>query len=328
MEAGKTGDGASYTPGKVAAAERLLSQGWWNLREGEKKILEPLIAAGLSVGVNPDFSMLGLKPSLVLASTKGKASLFDVVGEDSFAFRSYYSSSLRSVMLAAPPVDEGHYYQFWQSRQREGLVDEVIIHPLHEVRFLMAPLESFNEDTLSFDFTWTELPRRRYTQAGETTSLKLPAPDTLTVLNQLQRNPMMDSLGELSAATGVGVEACSEASKYVIDFPVGWGFKGADGTRHSGILLYFEGLSENVFGPVRASVRDIPFSVLEAWGKDYDRYVYFAELMVPAENLSETTEFLGRVTATCASSFSYGFYEPTYLNQFAFSKKLAANEQD
>jgi hypothetical protein len=322
VEAGKTGDGASYSPGKVAAAKRLLLVGWWSLEDNEKKLLEPLIAAGLSVGINPNLSMLGLRPALVLANTKGKASLYDIAGDASFAFRSYYSSSSRAVMLAAPPADASSYTDFWQSKEAEGSLSDVLIHPLHEIRFLASPIDAFNEDTLSFDFSWDNLPRRGAVEPVTESAPKPYGLETLAVLNYLQRNPVADSLGDLAKSTGVDPERCKEALGFVTDFPLGWGFKGADGLRQAGLVCFFEGLKENVFGPVRASIRDIPFTVLEAWGRDYDRYVYFAEMMVPAENLAETSEFLGRVTAVCSSSFSYGFYEPTHLHQFNFSKKL------
>lgn len=322
MEAGKTGDGAGYTPGKVAAANNLLRTGWWNLKDGEKKLLEPLIAAGLSVGINANFSMLGLKPALVIANTKGKAGLYDIGGEDSFAFRSYYTSSSGAMILVAHPGEPSHYAGFWDEKQRDGEVSDVLIHPLREIRFLHAPVDCFNEDALSFDFAWDDLPRRGAVQPEANSKPQPYTADIISVLNSLKTNAIPDTMEDLADDAGVDEERCKEAVGFVTDFPLGWGFKGADGARHSGLVLVFQGLKENVFGPVRASIRDVPFTSLEAWGKDYDRYVYFAEMMVPAERLAETTEFLSRVTAVCSNAFSYGFYEPTHLHQFNFSKRL------
>jgi len=116
LETGENGSRPGDRAGKVAAAEHLITSGWWNLREDEKQILEPLMAAGLSIGVNPDFAGLGLNQTLVLARSKAKLALWDIAGELAYGYSSFYASSLNSIMLAAPPTGLEKYRAFWKAK--------------------------------------------------------------------------------------------------------------------------------------------------------------------------------------------------------------------
>lgn len=318
METGAAGEPAGYPPGTVgAAADKLLRRGWWSLDQKERSAISVLVRAGLTVGVNPDFEGLGLNPMLVTAKVRHKESFRDVAGDSAYTIRSYNSSSLFSVALAAPPVPPPEYLGFWKSKERDGALSDVKVHPLEDIRFLMAQVEAFDPRSGTFEFSWGRLPARRGggpPPAGGRT----PEPSEVAVVNGLMRDPMVESLEALSSTVGVGLAEAARGSKLVREFPLGWGFGGPEPGRHAGLILLYDGLTEGAFGPLRASIRDVPYAALEAWGPERPGgkgRVYFAELVVPAETLAEATDYVRRVSASCAEELTYGFYDPAYLER-------------
>ena len=133
---------------------------------------------------------------------------------------------------------------------------------------------------------------------------------------------MAESLEGISRATGVGLDRCKEAVGFVREFPLGWGFHGPEGSQ-SGFIAYYHPLREDVFGAVRAAVRNVPYAALEAWGKDPAGFTYFAELVIPGEALAETMEFLGRVNSAAGDSFSGGIYQASQLQSYPLSRRIA-----
>ena len=311
-----------HAPDGVAAAEHLRGAGWWGIDEKDRRALAPLVGSGLSVGVNLNFGMLGLKPALVLARVRGRENLWDVAGEGSFAVRSYRSSSLHDVMLAAPPVGIAAYRAYWHSKQKDGTMDAISVRPLEDIRLLTAQIPFFNEERRSFDFAWDSLPRRAFDEPEGKERQALLRGDVILALNEIMKNPTAESLKDISGATGVGPKGRSEATRLVREFPIGWGFHGP-GAGQAGLIVYYHSLREDAFGAIRASIRNVPYAALEAWGNDSDGFIYFAELVVPAEALAETVEYVGRVSSVCGDSFSSGFYETSQLQSYPLSRKIA-----
>lgn len=318
MEKGKAPESARRPPGAVAAAERLRTAGWWGLSEVEKAALRPLISAGLDVGVNLNFGRLGLAPALVRGRVRGGASLWDLGGEGSGALRSYCSSSLGNVMLAAPAVGSAGP---WRAAWRKGTLEDLSVHPLEDVRLLSAPLGAFNEESGTFDFFWDRLPARGYGEAGDERA-DVVAPAVVDALNSILANPTAEGLEALAKGAGLGPEGLAEAPRFVREFPLGWRFRGPK-EGEAGLIVLYERIGGELFGGIRAAVRNVPYSVLEAWGRGDSGFVYFAELAVPAAALAETSEYLRKVSAPCAESFSNGFYETSQLQSFPLSRKIA-----
>ena len=322
MAKGKNAEPPRHAPDGVAAAEHLRGAGWWGIGEKDRRTLAPLTTSGLSVGVNLNFGKLGLRPALVLARVKGGENLWDVGGEGSFALRSYYSSSLQDVMLAAPPIDIAAYRAFWHAKEEDGTLDTISVRPLEDIRFLTAQIPFFNVERRSFDFAWDSLPRRVF---DEIKGKERQAPfrgDVIFALNEILKNPTAGSLKDISGATGVALDKCSDATRLVREFPIGWGFHGPEAGQ-GGLIVYYHSLREDVFGAIRASIRNVPYAALEAWGEDSDGFVYLAELIIPAVALTETIEYIGRVSSVCGDSFSSGFYEASQLQSYPLSRKMA-----
>lgn len=318
MEEGTAAEPARRTTRAVTAAERLRTAGWWELSEGEKAALRPLLSAGLEVGVNLNFRRLGLAPALVRGRVRGRASLWDLVGEGSGALRSYYSSSLGSVMLAMPAASSAGP---WRTAWRKRMLEDPSVHPLEDVRLLSAPLGAFNEESGTFDFFWDRLPARGYGEAGYERA-DVVAPAVVDALNSILANPTAEGLEALAKGAGLGPEGLAEAPRFVREFPLGWRFRGPK-EGEAGLIVLYERIGGELFGGIRAAVRNVPYSVLEAWGRGDSGFVYFAELVVPAAALAETSEYLRKVSAPCAESFSNGFYETSQLQSFPLSRKIA-----
>ena len=325
MEEGEAAEPAGRAEDAVAAAGRLASAGWWGIGQGDRAALLPLVMAGLTVGVNLDYRRLGLHLFLVLGETRGKESLWDLGGDGSFAARSNYSSSLGDVLVAAPPVDRESYESFWESRRQGGALDSVRVWPLEGFAFLDAPLPCFNEERRGFDFAWDDLPHRvpagRRWHGGPVP----PSGPLLRVLNEAARNPLAKDLDEVLRGAGASRADCDQALQYVDGYPLGWRF-GGPAKGQSGLLLLYHSLSEESFGAVRGAISRVPYAVLEAWGKDPEGFVYFAEMVVPGEALAETTEYVGRVSAPCKGGFSSGFYEASRLQSFPLSRRAAQGD--
>jgi hypothetical protein len=181
----------------------------------------------------------------------------------------------------------------------------------------MSPVEAFDDAARLFDFRWDTLPRREAERRERAERVAGPSPGAIAVVNRLMENPIVESLGEVSAATHVRLDEVVAASRSLLEFPIGWGYRGAE-SNQVGMILLYEGLREGAFGPLRACIRGVPYTALEAWGTDpmgRGRYVYFAELVLPTEALAEATSYVNKVSASCADCLTHGFYEPLYLEQ-------------
>jgi hypothetical protein len=323
MEEREAAEASSDNRTSVSAAEHLRGAGWWGLETEERSALAPLVRAGLHVGVNVDFHRLGLKPALVLGRVKGGGGLWDIAGRYSFAFRSYHSSYLGDVMLAVPPIGVEQYRGLWQQRTGDGILGKVTVRPLEDIRFLVAPVSSFNAQRRSFDFAWNGLPPRPPTPSGHGPPCRQPGPGVIDALNFLLEDPTPESLEEFSTRSGVDRRVCAESLDFVREFPLGWGFRGPR-PGESGFAVFCHALKGDSFDTVRANVSTVPFAVLEAWGEDADGFHYFAEFAVPGEALSETMEHLGRVAPLCGDSFSVAFFESSRLQSYPLTHRASA----
>lgn len=310
MEKGKAAEPARRTTAAVKAARRLRTAGWWGLSEGERRALRPLLSAGLEVGANFNFRRLGRSPALVRGRTKGGASLW-ASREGDGALRSYFSSSLGDVLVAAPATDSiGSWHASLEADSTEGLT----FVPLEDVRLLSASLGAFNEESGGFDFFWDRLPAREYEEPEEEAAVAM-TPAVADALDSIVEDPAAESLDALAKRAGREVADCAEAVRFVREFPLGWRFSGPR-RGEAGLVVVYERLGEDQFGGIRGAVRGVPYCVLEGWGREDGGSVYFAELVVPAAALVETCEYIRRASSAWGGAFSSGFYETKQRRRF------------